>query len=146
MEVTVRRCTKRSVTRQKQCAALALARQQGTYPVHVTYQRTLSLIHLLPRTAGLCEDCQTSVLHKRLSHYPLSQSHSENGVSALNDEQQSMLRENTWQQMVMEQIMKQTTTRGRDRILPLHATQTGTLIRYMNGIRPLDVYKRQVKP
>ena len=26
--------------RQKQCAALALARQQGTYPVHVTYQRT----------------------------------------------------------------------------------------------------------
>lgn len=30
-----------------------------------------------------------------------------NGVSALNDEQQSMLRENTWQQMVMEQIMNQ---------------------------------------
>ena len=34
----------------------------------------------MPRTAGLCEDCQTSVLHKRLSRYPLSQSHSENGV------------------------------------------------------------------
>lgn len=32
-------------------------------------------------TAGLCEDCQTSVLHKRLSRYPLSQSHSENGAS-----------------------------------------------------------------
>lgn len=28
-----------------------------------------------------------------------------NGISALNDEQQTMLRENTWQQMVMENIM-----------------------------------------
>ena len=40
-------------------------------------------------------------------------------------------------------VTVQTTTRGRDRILPLHATQTGTLIRYMNGIRPLLTGKSQ---
>ena len=29
-----------------------------------------------------------------------------NNVSSLNEEQQTMLRENTWQQMIMEQLMQ----------------------------------------
>lgn len=40
-------------------------------------------------------------------------------------------------------VTVQTTTRGRDRTLPLHATQTGMLIHYINEVRPLLTNKTQ---
>jgi len=42
-------------------------------------------------------------------------------------------------------ITIQTTTRGNDRTLPLHATQTGALMQYLNEVRPQLAYAESEK-